>query len=99
MTSKMIFQPQRGSNVSVTPSATSASININPESKSIRLVNQGAEVCYVRWGLGIQAATVNDFILRANSEVYVRKGDGENTIAYLSPNGTTLHIQTGDGGF
>jgi len=96
---KMIFQPSRGANITVTANGTSASINIDPIAKSVRLVNEGAAICYVRWGVGNQTATVNDFVLRANSEAYVRKGDGENTIAYISPTGTTLHIQTGNGGY
>lgn len=92
------FNPQRGANQVVTPGAASASVAINAVSKSVRLVNSGANICHVRIGTGAQTATTADLPIRAGSEVIVNKGDGENTLAHISAAGTTLHIQTGEGG-
>lgn len=92
------FNPQRGANQVATPAAASASVAINAVSKSVRLVNSGANICHVRIGTGAQTATTADLPIRAGSEVIVNKGDGENTLAHISANGTTLHIQTGEGG-
>ena len=98
MTIRAPFQPRRGVNAVVTPAASSASASIDSQAKSVRLVNVGANICHVRIGYGAQTATTADMPVRANSEIVVQKGDGDDTIAYISASGTTLHIQTGEGG-
>ena len=98
MTIRAPFQPRRGVNVVATPAASSASISIDPEAKSVRLVNVGANICHVRIGEGAQTATTADMPVRAGSEIVVQKGEGEDTLAHISASGTTLHIQTGEGG-
>jgi len=92
------FQPQRGANLVATPGAASASVSINAQCKSVRLVNSGAGICHVRIGAGAQTATTADLPVRAGSEIIVSKGDGEDTVAHISAAGTTLHIQPGEGG-
>lgn len=94
------FEPRRGQNQNVTTGAASASISIDPKAKSVRLVNTGAtNPCHVRIGTGAQTATAADLILRANSELIVSKGEGEDTLAYIQSTGaTTLSVQTGEGG-
>jgi hypothetical protein len=98
MTVHAAFQPQRGANQVVTPAAASASVTINATCKSVRLVNSGAGICHVRIGTGAQTATTADLPVRAGYEVIVSKADGEDTVAYISSAGTTLHIQPGEGG-
>lgn len=93
-----LFNPRRGANQVVTPAAGSASVNIDPLSKSVRLVNSGANICYVRIGNGAQTATTADIPVRAASDVIVRKSETDDTLAYISATGTTLNIQTGEGG-
>lgn len=94
------FEPRRGQNQNVTTGAVSASISIDPKAKSVRLVNTGAtNPCHVRIGAGAQTATSADLIIRANSEIIVSKGEGEDTLAYIQSTGaTTLSVQTGEGG-
>lgn len=98
MTIRAPFQPRRGVNAVVTPGASSASASIDSQAKSVRLVNVGLNICHVRIGSGAQTATTADMPVRANSEIVVQKGDGDDTVAYISALGTTLHIQTGEGG-
>jgi len=98
MTIRAPFQPRRGVNVVATPAAASASISIDSQAKSVRLVNTGANICHVRIGSGAQTATTADMPVRAGSEIIVQKGDGDDTLAHISAAGTTLHIQTGEGG-
>lgn len=93
------FHPDRGSNQVVTPAAASASVNVDKHAKTLRLVNTGANLCHVRVGAGAQTATTGDTCIRANSEIYISKGDGDDTVAYISATGTTLHIQVGEGGY
>lgn len=93
------FEPRKGANQNVSPAAASASVSIDAKAKSVRLVNTGAtNVCHVRIGEGAQTATTADLIVRANSEIVVSKAEGEDTLAYISAAGTTLSIQTGEGG-
>lgn len=98
MTIRAPFQPQRGSNQVTTPGAASASVSIDPIAKSVRLVNSGANICHVRIGSGAQTATTADLPLRAGTEIVVSKGQGDDTLAHISAAGTTLHVQTGEGG-
>ncbi len=92
------FSPSRGTNQVVTPAAVSASVEIAKGARSVRLVNSGANICYVRIGAGAQTASTADMPVRSAESVIVSKGDDENTVAYISSAGTTLNIQTGEGG-
>jgi|MudIll2142460700_1097286.scaffolds.fasta_scaffold1541597_1 hypothetical protein len=92
------FQAQRGANQVVTPGAASASVTVSVFPKSIRLVNSGANICHVRVGEGAQTATTADTPVLPNSELILHRQEGETTVAYISASGTTLHIQTGEGG-
>lgn len=92
------FCPQRGANQTVSPAAASASVTVEEHAHAVRFVNSGANICYVRIGEGAQTATTADTPVRAGSEVILRKADGEDTVAYISAAGTTLGIQTGEGG-
>lgn len=92
------FCATRGANQVTTPAAAAASVEIASVSKSVRLVNSGANICHVRIGTGAQTATTADTPIRAGSEIILRKGDGEDTLSHISAAGTTLHIQTGEGG-
>jgi hypothetical protein len=98
MTIKAAFQPRRGVNLTATPGAASASVALDSQAKSVRLVNTGANICFVRIGSGAQTATTADMPVRAASEIIVSKGDGDDTLAHISAAGTTLYIQTGEGG-
>ncbi len=92
------FSPRYGSNLVVAPGAASANSSINGQDSADRLVNTGANVCYVRVGEAAQTATTADTPVRAGSEVIIRKADGHANIAYISASGTTLNIQTGEAG-
>lgn len=92
------FAPNFGSNAVATPGASSASISIAPNDNCVRLVNTGANVCYVKVGTGTIAATTADLPVRAGSEVIIRKALGHDKLAHISASGTTLNVQTGNGG-
>ena len=92
------FEPRRGTNQVFAITGVSGSTNIDQEAKSVRIVNSGANLCYIRIGQGAQTATAADMVVLGNSSVIVSKGEGDDTIAAVSPSGTTLHVQTGEGG-
>lgn len=92
------FQPRRGANQTVTAAATSASVSLDAQAKAVRLVNVGANICFVRIGAGAQTATTADMPVRSGSEIVVLKGDNDDTLAHISALGATLYIQTGEGG-
>ena len=99
MTIKSPFMPQRGANKVVSPGATSASTSVTIGCKSVRLVNSGANICHVRIGTGAQTATTADTPVLPNSALILQKQQDDDTIAHISASGTTLHIQTGEGGY
>ncbi len=92
------FSPRTGANLVVTPAAASANSAINAQDTAVRLVNTGANICHVRVGYASQTATTADLPVRAGSEIIIRKATEHGNIAYISAAGTTLHIQTGEGG-
>lgn len=92
------FRPRYGSNQVVTPAAASASINIAKDDTAVRLVNTGANVCYVRVRNSAGAATTADLPVRAGSEVIIRKGVDDTILSHISASGTTLNVMTGEDG-
>lgn len=99
MTIHAPFMPTRGKNQVVSPGAASASVSVNDKNKSVRFVNSGANICHVRIGTGAQTATTADTPVLPNSAVILQKQTDDDTVAYISASGTTLHIQTGEGGY
>lgn len=99
MTIRSPFMPRRGDNQVTTPAAASASVSIAADAKSVRLVNSGANICHVRIGTGAQTATTADTPVLPNSALIVQKQMGDDTLAHISASGTTLHVQTGEGGY
>ena len=93
------FQGNLGQNQVVTPAASSASVSIASNNKSVRLVNSGSSICHVRIGVSPQTATTSDTPLQSGESLIVQKADGDDTVAYISAVGTTLHIQPGEGGY
>ena len=99
MTIKSPFMPQRGANQVVSPGAVSASASVTAACKSVRLTNAGTNICHVRIGEGAQTATTADTPVLPGSALILQKQMGDDTVAYISASGTTLHIQTGEGGY
>lgn len=92
------FAPNYGSNRVVTAGVASASIDIERNDFTVRLVNTGSNVCYVKVGSGTITASTADLAVRAGSEVIIKKAVGADKLAYISASGTSLNIQTGNGG-
>lgn len=90
-----MFYPSRGANQVVTPAAASASISIGSDENAVRLVNSGANICYVRVGPDAQTASTSDTPVRAGESVIIGKAVGDDILAYISAAGTTLNVQTG----
>ncbi len=90
-----MFYPNPGANQVVTPAAASASVAIRADANAVRLVNSGANICYVRIGEGTQTATTADIPVRVAESVVIGKSMRAATLAHISAAGTTLNIQTG----
>lgn len=93
------FMPHRGANQTVTAGAASASVSVDVHAKSVRFVNAGANIAFVRIGPGAQTATTADTPVLANTALILQKADGDDTVAYISAAGATLYIQDGEGGY
>lgn len=92
------FSPDRGANQVVSAGAASASVNIRANAHSVRICNSGSNIGYVRIGQGSQTATTADIPILSNSSEVFNKSEGDDTVAYISAAGTTIHIQPGEGG-
>lgn len=99
MTIHAPFCPARGQNQVVTPAAASANVTIGKGNKSLRFVNSGANICYVRIGTDAQTATTADTPVRAGESLILSKAQDEDNVGYISAAGTTLNIQPGEGGY
>jgi len=100
MTVHAPFNPRRGVNQVITANSGSQSTSIDPIAKSVRFVNSGSSnIVHVRVGQGSQTATTADMPVIPGESIVVTKSEGDDTVAYISASGTTLHIQTGEGGF
>jgi hypothetical protein len=92
------FIPKANGGTSVSPASSSDSVTIGQGSKAIRFVNTGENLCYVRVGpAGITASSADTPVLPLSSLI-VGKGQDDDTVAYISADGTELHIQPGEGG-
>ena len=94
----MGFYAERGTNQTVNPGVASATISINPDSKSVRVHNSGANICYVRIGDSVSGtpATSADMPVIAGEVILLRKGMGEGSLSHIAAAGTTLLVQTGE---
>ena len=95
------FNPHYGTGTNVSPAAVSASSPLNSGDKVIRLRNTGAtNPCQVRIGTAQMAATATaaDLNIAPGETVLVYKGEGADTISYISAAGTTLSFITGSDG-
>lgn len=92
------FYPKKGSNQSAGPSSSSNSKSLSGQEASVRVVNYGANICFVRIGKGAQTASTADTPIPAGTSIVLAKGPDEDTIAYVSASGTSIYIQLGEGG-
>jgi hypothetical protein len=91
------FNPAYGRGVVVSPGATTASSEIGVGSKSIVLTNLGDNVCYVRSGASGVTATTADYPVLSGQQVSLGKFQDDTHVAYISADGTSLHIIAGEG--
>lgn len=91
------FNPAYGRGVVVSPGATTASSEIGVGSKSIVLTNLGDNVCYVRSGSSAVTATTADYPVLSGQQVSLGKFQDDTHVAYISADGTSLHIIAGEG--
>ena len=94
------FRPHYGTCQVVTAGAASASININGNDKTVRVVNSGAAIAYFRIANEAKAATTADCPIASGATVVVEKSmDGFTFFSYISAAGSTLSVITGEGGY
>ena len=97
MTIRAPFKPHYGTNQVVAPAAAAAAIALTKGDKSVRLVNSGANICYVRI-VDTGDATTADLPIRSGESVIVEKEQDQTRLSHISAAGTTLSVMTGEGG-
>lgn len=98
------FSPKYGSTQTFTPGAASSApitIDRDKQSRQVRIWNSGANVAYVKIGSssngGTAAATTADHFLPPNSISIITKDPQQDILAHISPAGTTLVLNLGEG--
>ena len=91
------FNPAYGRGVVVTPAASSARTALGRGSKSIVVTNSGAGLCYVATGDSSVTASDADYPVLPSQQVSLGKFQDDTHVAYISADGTTLHIIAGEG--
>ena len=97
MSTLQSFNPSYGQGKTVSPAAASASTTITGNTQSVCFTNTGANICYVKIGVSGITASTADFPILAGHQVSLTKKSYDDTVAYISASGTTLHIITGEG--
>lgn len=92
------FSPKKGNNQSAGPSSSSNSKALSGQETAVRIVNYGANICFVRIGKGAQTASTADTPVLAGTTIILAKASDDDTIAYVSASGTSIYIQLGEGG-
>jgi hypothetical protein len=106
MTVASPFQPRKGGNSKLTATITSQNVTLGKESKSLRIMNAGAQVIYFRTynsTNGAEVATNADTPVAtagaAGSVLIIEKPYDHDTIAYIADSATAVvHFQAGEGG-
>ena len=94
------FSPDYGCNVVLTAAALSANTPIKAQSSQLRIVNNGANIAYVRpyaSADGTVDATTADLAVAAGQSTTVTKSQAHDRLSYISALGTTLQVMTGQG--
>jgi len=93
------FAPHYGSGQTVTPTTTSASVQLGLGDKTIVLTNLSSSVvAYVRTGVSGVVATAADYPVPALAQVSISKPQDDTHIAFVtSALSSSLHIMSGEG--
>jgi len=96
----LAFQPAYNTGVTVAPGVTSQSVKLGFTSESLVFTNLGATTVYVRVGTATSGtpATTAGYPVVVGSQVSIGKDQDDDTVSFISPDGTgSLHIIQGIG--
>lgn len=101
MTTIAPFQPKAGSNQILAATPASAIATLDRSNNQVRVLNSGAGKAYFRIfdsrATPGAVATTADYPILPNASATVSKGLNQDSIAYVSVDGTTLEVMTGEG--
>lgn len=107
MTTQSAFKPARGSNQKLTANTTSATAAIGKGNRTLRFLNAGANVIFVRAynstkepaPTATNADTAIGPAASAGCVLVIEKSPDDDSIAYLAETGATVfHVSAGEGG-
>ena len=99
MSATQPFDPAYGTTQNLTATGTSASATIDARKtcKQVRILNTGANICYVRISTGATTATTADYPVAAGQCSVITKFQEHDVMAYISAAGTTISVTLGEG--
>lgn len=92
------FSPLYGSGQIVSATATSAYIAIDKSANSVCITNTGSGIVYIKTTVvNTSLATTADYPILPSCQAIITKQTGQGFLAYISAEGTTLHVMIGEG--
>lgn len=92
------FSPLYGSGVTVSAIATSANMVVDSSANSVCITNTGSAIAYIKTSVvNTATATTADYPILPYSQAIITKQTGQGVLAYISAEGTTLHVMIGAG--
>jgi len=92
------FAPGYGHGAVLTATATSANAAIDAASQTLCLTNLGSAVVYIKLSEdSTDTASTADYPIPGGAQVSITKNRNYNRIAYISADGTSLHVLPGEG--
>lgn len=92
------FSPLYGSGKTVSATATSAYVAVAESANSVCITNTGSGIAYIKTTVvNTSLATTADYPILPYSQAIITKQTGQGFLAYISAEGTTLHVMIGAG--
>jgi len=92
------FAPGYGHGAVRVATAVSANALIDVASQTLCLTNLGANVCYIKLSeSSTDTASTADYPIPGGCQVSITKNRDFNRIAYISADGTSIHVLPGEG--
>jgi hypothetical protein len=92
------FTPLYGSGVTVSAIATSANVAIEKDAQSVCITNTGSNIAYIKTSVvNTATATTADYPILPFCQAIITKQSGQGFLAYISADGTSLHVMMGGG--
>lgn len=91
------FAPSGSPTVLLAASTTTSSASLDPNSSTVRVVNVGASMAFIKFGTGALTATAADMPIASGATETFTKATADKVAAITSTGTATLYFTNGEG--